>query len=43
MTDYFSLKVTKQTKEEFDKQRKLPEGKISANEFLKHLLKKNRN
>jgi len=41
MTEYFSLKVSAETKEEFDKQRTLPQGTVSADEFLQYLLKQN--
>jgi len=41
MTEYFSLKVSAETKEEFDKQRKLEEGTVSADDFLQYLLKQN--
>ena len=41
MAEYTSLRITLETKEEFDRQRTLPEGKVSAEEFLQYLLKQN--
>lgn len=43
MAEYTTINVTEETKQEFDKQRTLPEGKVSAEEFLQYLLKQNNN
>lgn len=42
MPEYTTINVSEETKEEFDKQRTLPEGKVSGEEFLKYLLKQNK-
>lgn len=42
MEQYTGIKVTVKTKLEFDKQRTLTQGKVSANDYLYYLLKKNK-
>ena len=42
MVEYASIKVLPKTKTEFDKQRTLNQGQVSANDFLQYLLKKNK-
>lgn len=40
MAEYSTINVSKETKEEFDKQRSLPQGIVTADEYLRYLLKK---
>ena len=40
--DYTTIRLSKETKEEFDKQRTLPQGTVGQDEFLNYLLKENK-
>lgn len=37
-----TIGITEETKSEFDKQRTLPQGQVSADQFLKYLLEQNK-
>ena len=39
MTDT-TIRISKEVKKQFDKQRTLPQGQVSADEYLKYLLGK---
>jgi len=40
--DFTTIRISKEVKEEFDKQRNLPQGEVSSGDFLNYLLEQNK-
>lgn len=41
--DFTTMRISREVKEEFDRQRNLPQGEVNINDFLNYLLKQNKN